>query len=263
MRFTVAATVAIVFAMAATTASAGIVISQDVVVSDVTGQQHKSEQTVMLQGNKQKTIMPDRVIITDLDAGKMYVMAPAIKKVGQVTLPPTGQIAMIFARTGMFMAYQKSSGGGKEAGYDCQNYSGSEDIGRTKLEGTQCIASAAAGAAEYVAFRKLLAGKLKGSMVEIKGEIPDGIPVSSTVSIGIIPFPIPPDFPPDQAAKIKESNAKAKALTTTIKVTKVEVKDLPADTFVVPADYKKSAAAAPAAGTAGASKPGAAASPSH
>ena len=263
MRLTVAATAAIVFALAATTASAGIVISQDVEVTDVNGKQHKSEQTVMLQGNKQKTITPERVIITDLDAGKMYVLAPALKKVGQVTLPPTGQIAMIFARTGMFMGYQKSSGGGKEAGYDCQNYIGSEQTGRTKLEGTQCVASAAAGAAEYVAFRKLLASKLKSSTVEIKGEIPDGIPVSSTVSIGIIPFPIPSDFPPDQAAKIKESNAKAKPLTTTIKVTKVEVKSLPPDTFIVPADYKKSAAAAPAAGAPGASKPGAAASPAH
>jgi hypothetical protein len=252
MRFTVAATTAIVLALAATTASAGVVISEDVVVTDNTGKQHKSEQTVMLQGNKQKIITPDRVIITDPDAGKIYVLAPAVKKLAQLTLPPVKQIAPILARQGMFVSYQKGSGSGKVAGYDCQNYSGIYNIGRAKLEATECVASAAAGAAEYVAFRKALADKLKGSPQEIKGETPDGIPVSSTFSISAVPFPIPADFPPDQAAKIRESDAKAKPYVTTAKVTKIEVKNLPADTFAVPAEYNQAA-----------TSPAAAASPSH
>ena len=130
---------------------------------------------------------------------------------------------MALAYTGMFAAYQKGSGGGKVAGYDCQNYTGGDDIGRVKLEATQCVASAAAGGAEYVAFRKGLADKLKGSPKEIKGEIPNGIPVSSTISISVAPFSIPATFPPDQAAKIKESDAKAKPYVTSVKVTKIEV----------------------------------------
>lgn len=261
MRFTVAAALVLAIAIAATTASAGVVISEDVVISDNAGREHRSERTVMLQGNKEKVVTPDRVIITDLDAGKMYVLAPALKRAAQIALPPTGRIATILARLGMFVGYQKSSGGGKVAGYECQNYAGGETTGRTKLEATQCVASAAAGAAEYVAFRKGLADKLKGSTLAIKGDIPDGIPVSSTLSISFIPFPIPKDFPPEQAAKIKESNAKAKPLITSAKVTKIQVKDLPADTFVVPADYKNPPAPTPVSGAAGSSKPAAAASP--
>ena len=221
MRFTVAATTAI----AVTTAFAGVVISENVVVTDNAGKQRKSEQTVMLQGNKEKVIMPDRVTITDLDAGKMYVTRLAVKKTAQVILPPSKQIATVLAYTGMFASYQKGSGSGKVAGYDCQNYSGIYNIGRAKLEATECVASAAAGAAEYVAFQKALADKLKGSPQEIKGETPDGIPVSSTLSISAVPFPIPADFPPDQAAKIKESDAKAKPYVTSVKVTKIEVKN--------------------------------------
>ena len=252
MRFTVAAATAIVLAIAATTASAGVVISEDVVVTDNNGKQHKSEQTVMLQGGKQKVITPERVIITDPDASKIYVLAPSQKRMAQLILPPVKQVVPVLARTGMFVGYQKGSGGGKVAGYDCQNYTGSDNIGRVKLEATQCVASAAAGAAEYVAFRKAFADKLKGSPQEIKGEVPDGIPVSTTISTSVIPFPIPSTFPPDQAAKIRESDAKAKPYVTATKVTKIEVKNLPADTFAVPAEYNHAAAS-----------PATAASPSH
>ena len=59
---------------AATTASAGIVISEKLTVTDPNGA-HKSERTVMLQGNKEKVIRPDRQLIFDLDAGKIVVLA--------------------------------------------------------------------------------------------------------------------------------------------------------------------------------------------
>ena len=49
-----------------------------------------------------------------------------------------------------------------------------------KLDVTLCAASEAPGAKEYVDFQKALSDKLKGSKLERKGEVPDGIPVKST-----------------------------------------------------------------------------------
>jgi hypothetical protein len=237
IRYTVAATAAIVLALAATTASAGIIISEEVVVTDQAGHQHKSEQSVMLQGNKQKVVTADRVIITDLDAGKMVVLIPASRKFAEVPFPPAGVIVSLLARQGSFIDYAKSAGTGKAAGYDCQNYAGTWTAGHLKIDGKECVANAAAGAKEYVAYRKTLADKLKGTRLALKGEIPDGVPVSTTVSTGIIPPPIPRGFSPAQIAEINKSNAKAKPEIRNTKVTKIEVKDLPAGGFAVPADY--------------------------
>ena len=254
MRSTVAATIALILALAATTASAGVVISQDVVVTDNLGQQHKSEQTVMLQGNKQKEVAADRVIITDLDAGKVFVLIAANKTFGEVELPPVSRVAVLLARRDPYVDYKKSAGTDKVAGYDCQNYAGTTNVGRIKIDVTECVASAAAGAKEYAGFRKTLAEKLKNSPLETKGEIPDGIPVSSTVTSSFIPFPIPRGYPPEQAKKIAEADAKAKPEVKSIKVRKIEVKNLPPDTFMVPADYKKLVPANPVAGKSGALK---------
>jgi hypothetical protein len=240
MKYTVAATAAIVLALAATTASAGVVISQDVVVSNQAGER-KFQQTVMLQGNKQKVITPERAFITDLDAGKIIILLTSAKKSGEVPFPPTGVVATVMSRQGLFIGFEKGSGTDKVAGYDCQNYAGVEHKGHLDLKVNECVASAAAGAREYVGFKKTMAEKIKNTQMASTGDIPDGIPVSSTVTASLIPFPIPSGFTPEQAAKVKEENAKVKPEITTMTVTKIEVKDLPADTFTVPADYAKPA----------------------
>jgi hypothetical protein len=224
--------------MAATTAPAGVVISQDVAVTNQTGEK-KSQQTVMVQGNKQKVITPERVFITDLDTGKLYVLAVAKKTYAQLEIPPKGTPGTALASDGLFLQYEKGSGTGKQGKYDCQDYAGAQSVGRLKLEATECVASAAPGAQEFVAFRKALAEQLKKSPLESKGETPDGIPMSSTLTVSSIPFAIPDGFPPEQAAKIKETDAKRKPSIKKTKVTKIEVKDLPAATFVVPSDFAK------------------------
>ena len=124
MRFTVAATIAIAFAVAATTASAGVVLYQDVVVTYQTGKQHKSEQTVMIQGKKEKVVTDQRVFITDPEAGLMYILIPLSKKAAQLTFPPPGVMATMMVKDGAFVGIVKDSGTNKVAGYDCQNYSG-------------------------------------------------------------------------------------------------------------------------------------------
>jgi len=242
MRLTVAAAAALTLvAMAATTAPAGVVISQDVAVTNQAGEK-KSQQTVMVQGNKQKVITPERVFITDLDAGKLYVLAVAKKTYAQLEIPPKGTPGTALASDGLFLQYEKGSGTGKQGKYDCQDYAGAQTVGRLKLEATECVASAAPGAQEFVAFRKALAEQLKKSPLASKGETPDGIPMSSTLTTSFMPFPIPDGVAPDMAAKMKAADAGKKPNIKKIKVTKIEVKDLPAATFVVPADFSQQGA---------------------
>jgi hypothetical protein len=241
-------------AMAATTASAGVVISQDVIISNQAGTK-KTEQTVMLQGNKRKVITSDRIFITDLDVGRLFVLIPATKKGGDIPFPPTGPMLTYVAEQGVSIEYKKGTGTGKVAGYDCQDYAGSQRLARLQLEGTECVASAAAGANEYVAFTKAMNAKLKRTPIEPKGEVPDGIPVSSTISVSFVPYPVPKNFPPDMAAKYKADLAKQKPQVTRTVVKKIQVKDIAANEFAVPAEYLKASPSPTGA-------PGAAASPS-
>ena len=236
MRSTVAATTAIVLALAATTASAGVVIYQDVVTSNVTGE-HKSGQTVMIQGNKQRVVTEDREYITDLDEGKYYILIRSKKTFANMPFPPGGVVTMVMTRQGNFVKFEKANGTSKVAGYDCQNYSGVQLSGQIDVRTTECVASAAAGARDYVEFKKTMMKKIENTKLASKGEIPDGIPVSSTVTSKLTPFAIPPGFSPEAAAKFKEAQAKTKPDVTTTTVTKIEVKDLPAGTFSVPPEY--------------------------
>ena len=268
MRSTVAATIAIVLAIAATTASAGVVVSQEVTFIDQAGQVHKSEMTVMLQGNKERIITPDRVIVTDLDLGRMFALVPKDKKYGEIPFPPLGPIVAVLGRQGWFVNYDKAAGTGKVAGYDCQNYAGTWISAREKVEAKECVANAAAGAKEFVAFRKAMADKLKSTPLKFNGEIPDGIPVSSTFTASLIPTRIPPGFPPDQVAKIKEEEAKRKPEIRSAKVTKIEVKDLEPALFVVPSEFRNMLpsrplvpGSIPKSAGAGTAQPGAKASP--
>lgn len=254
MRSKVAAAIALSVAMAATTASAGVVISQDVVTSDQAGTK-KSAQTVIVQGNKRKVITKDRIFITDLDIGRMFVLVPAKKLAGDVSFPPTGFMLTYLGQQGVSLEYKKATGTGKAAGYDCQDYAASQRIGRMQLDGTECVASAAPGAPEYVAFTKAMNAKLKGTPIQPKGDVPDGIPVSSTVTVSLIPYPVPKKFPPDLAAKYKADLAKQKPQVTRTTITKIQVKDVAADEFAIPAQYLKPSPTP--SGT-----PGAAASPS-
>jgi hypothetical protein len=236
MKSTVAATTALALALAATTASAGVVISQKLV--NQTGA-HKTNQTVMVQGHKQKIITGDQEIVTDLDAGMMYFIRPKTKQFFEAKFPPTGMLAMKMIWEGSTVELKKTDSTRKVAGYACQDYTGSASISRHNLDVTKCVASDAPGAKEFVEFQKAMAQKLEGTTAAPKGEIPDGIPVSSTTTSAPLPFTPPRGFPPEQAARLNAAIAKYKPATSHITVSKIEVKDIPADTFVVSAGYTK------------------------
>lgn len=241
MKSTVAAATALVLAIAATTASAGVVISQEMVFGNPASE-HKFDQTVMIQGHKQKIITGDREVIIDVDAGKMYLINPAGKQSVELPFPPGGVLARSMMLGGLSTEFKKTGGTHKVAGYDCQDYTGHTPIGYRRLNMTECVASDAPGAKEFVEFQKAMADKLKRTPLKHKGEIPDGIPVSSIASISVTLAGVPRGMAPEQAAKLKAQLEKQPPTTNNTTVSKIQVKDLPADTFVVPAGYQTQAA---------------------
>ena len=114
MKFTLTAAVAGALAIAATTASAGVVISQEVVNTSQAGKR-SAMQTVMVQGRKQKIVQSNRETIIDLDAGVIYTLSPAIKHFVKTPLPPKGMMAAVMAREGVGVGYEKAAGTHKEA----------------------------------------------------------------------------------------------------------------------------------------------------
>lgn len=238
MKSTVAAAVTLALALAATTTSAGVVISQKVVVTDQLGE-HKQEQTVMVQGTKQKVITGDSEVLTDLDAGKVYFIRPKNKQFVEVGFPPTGMFARIMARQGISLGFKKGDATHKVAGYTCQEYSGAAPVGLNTLNMTECVSSDAPGAKEVSEFHKTMAEKLKGTGLAPNGEIPDGVSLSSISTFTSPPFVPPRQMSAEQAKQMEALMAKQKPTVNHVTVSKIEVKDLPPDTFIVPANFTK------------------------
>ena len=72
--------------------------------------------------------------------------------------------------------------------------------------------------------------------------MPDGIPVLTIAARFVNRFTGSINMAPEIVAKMKAETDKIKPYVVTAKVTKIEQKDLPADTFVVPKDYAETKA---------------------
>ena len=238
MKSIVAAAAALALAIAAPTASAGVVLSQDVVSGSNAGST-KTEQTVMVQGHKQKIVIADRITITDLDAGKVYVLVPKTKHYLELKFPPPALFASDIALYRFTVEWKKTTDTHKVAGYLCQEYAGAMAAGPMLLKGTECVSTDAPGAKEFSEFNKAMVEKLKGTPQAARGELPEGIPLLDTSSKLPPPFRPAPGFSPEVTAKIQAMMAKNKPITRDTTVSKIELKDLPADTFTVPAGYNK------------------------
>ncbi len=234
--FTAAAAIAL--AIAATSASAGVVISQELAASNQPVGR-KTDQTVMIQGHKRIVVTGDQEVVTDLDAGKMYLIDTKDKQFRQISFPPASAPEKMFMQQGISVEFKKTGWHQQVAGYDCQVYSGIRPVLGGAFVASECVASGAPGAKEYVEFQKAMAAKLKGTPMAIKGEIPDGIPVSSTMIRTVSRFIPPRGVTPEQAAKINAALAKHKPPSSFTTVTKIEAKNIAADKFAVPAGYTK------------------------
>jgi hypothetical protein len=242
MKTLTAAAAAISIALAAAPALAGVVITQQQTINAQSGQQ-KRDQTVMVQGNKQKMITGDHEIITDLDKGVMYVIEPTRKDYLEIPFPPRGPMAAAMARKST-LSFKKSGQSRKVAGYSCEDYKGTGESMAGDYTVTECVSLSAPGAKEFNAFEKLMASKLKGTGMAPSGDVPQGVPLASDSVVNMNKLNMP-GMSPEQQQKLQEMMAKRKPTTTSTVVTKIEEKKLPEDTFVVPAGFTKRELRAP------------------
>src|SRR5262249_16776866 len=156
----------------------------------------------------------------------------------EMEFPPKGQMGAQMAAAAQ--NFKKTGTSREIAGYKCQDYTGGGHVMAGEYSIKECFSKDAPGAAEFAAFQKAVASKLKsvGGAPASSNEIPDGVPLASdsTTKMGRISLP---GLPPERAAKINEMMAKRPPVTTKTVVTKIESQHLSDDSFVVPAGYTK------------------------
>ncbi len=219
-------------------AHAGVVVTEQEVVDQGTGSPVTHSRTVMIQGNKQKMVTDRAQVVTDLDSGMMYLMNPAKKQYVEVPFPPKGPMAQMMSQRMSTLSFKKTGGSKTISGYACQEYSGAGSMMGNDYQVSGCFSTKAPGARDFDAFQKTMANKVKGTAMAMKGEVPDGVPIELDSTTKMTNFSMP-GMSPDQAAKLKEMFAKRPPVVSKTTVTQIASKDLPADTFKVPADFSK------------------------
>jgi hypothetical protein len=236
MKILTATAAAISIALGAAPALAGVVITQQQIMHSQNGER-KIDQTVMVQGNKQKVVTGNNQVILDLDKGMMYVVDIPRKDYLEIPFPPRGVMAAAMLRnTGL--SFKKGAKSQKIAGYSCQEYTGSGKTMFGEYSVTECVAKDAPGAKEFYSFQKLMASKLKSTGAAPSGDIPDGVPMSSQTVTHMNAINVS-GMPPQQQKRIQEAVSKRKPTTTSTVVSKIEEKKLAASDFAVPAGFSK------------------------
>jgi len=225
--------------LAASPAPAGVVITQhETVVGSTAGTPKVHDQTIVVQGNKQRIEGADHVIIIDLDNSKMFFLEPTRKTYVQLPFPPSGPMAQMMARSAGAMNFKKETSTRKIAGYACENYSATTTSMGGDVSMLECFSTTAPGAKEYGAFMKATMAKFKASGVQPTGDIPQGVPLSSDATMKMNKINIP-GLSADQQAKLQQMMANRKPITTQTVVTKIVEAKVAADQFTVPAGYTK------------------------
>jgi hypothetical protein len=226
-------------AMTAIPAAAGVVITQKQHVTSGPNTRD-SEQTISVQGNRQKMVTERHTIITDLDKGKMYVLDPKAKTYFEIEFPPQGPMAQMMAASQNSAMNFKAAGTTRDiAGYKCTDYNGGGHMMSGDYTVKECFSKNAPGAGEFTAFEKSMTDKLKSvGSSKPTGDVPTGVPLAldSTMKMGNVSIP---GMAPEQLAKINEMMSKRPPVTTTTVVEKIESKKLADSDFAVPDGFTK------------------------
>jgi hypothetical protein len=249
MKKAIAATAGIVLMLAAIPALAGVVITQHETVQGTpmgasSAPPKEREQTIYVQGDKQRIEGGNHTVIIDLGSGQMYFLEPAQKSYVQLPYPPSGPMAKMLAQSAGAMNFKKESTTRKIAGYTCQDYTATTTSMGGDVTMVECFSKTAPGAREYSDFMKATMEKFKSSGVQPSGDVPDGVPLASDATMKMNKINIP-GLSPDQQAKLQKMMANRKPITTQTVVIKIVSQKIAADQFKVPAGYTKRELPAP------------------
>ena len=232
---------AILMLLTAAAAHAGVVVEEQETLDRGNGQPMTETRTVMVEGNKQKTITSRSQVLIDLDKSSMYVISPERKAYVEMAFPPQGKMGQMMAQRLSALDFKKTGKHKTIAGYPCDEYTGSGSMMGSQYSVVGCFSDAAPGAADFTAFQKAMAAKVHGpNGAPAKTNVPSGVPLEVTSTTKMTSFSMP-GMTADQAAKIKDMLAKRPPVTNKTEVTKVSEQTIAASDFTIPAGYQKQA----------------------
>jgi hypothetical protein len=221
-------------------ADAGVVVDEQQVIDQLSGHKVTRARTVMIEGDKQKSIIDNgnRSVITDLGKGSMMMMDARHKTYAEFPFPPKGgSIAAMQGGVSPTISFKKTGGHDKIIGYPCDEYSGAGTVGGNPVSMLGCFSDSAPGATDYSNFQREMADKVKGTTMANMGQIPQGVPLRLTITTTMGKLPTA-GISPDQAKQLNQMLANRQFVTNTT-VSNITTKSLPADTFQVPSGYQK------------------------
>ncbi|HEX3408772.1 MAG TPA: DUF4412 domain-containing protein [Candidatus Binataceae bacterium] len=219
-------------------ARAGVVVTEQEVIDQGNGKPVTRNRTVMIQGNKQKMVTERAQVVTDLDTGKMFLMNPEKKQYVEVPFPPSGAMAQMMNQKMSTLSFKKTGASKTINGYACEEYTGAGSMMGNDYKVSGCFSTKAPGATDFDTFQKTMANKVKGTAMAMQGEVPDGVPIELDSTTKMTNFSMP-GMSPDQASKLKQMFANRPPVVSKTTVTQIASKDLPGDTFAVPAGFSK------------------------
>lgn len=202
-------------------ASAGVVISEDVTTTNATTPQPLTVRRVrMIQGNRAKITGPSRIndIIVDLNAKKTMVVHPYSqnKDFFDLSYPPEGTYSAVVIPELLppLLKYAKTGKSSTAAGYKCDIYTATGDIRWRSYTVTACYSTDAPGAKEYSDFAKGAASKVAPEDAVKGGAVlPDGIPLQVQIDVhSSAPLPKLPTPSATPVAKPQHPGTVAKSL---------------------------------------------------
>jgi hypothetical protein len=221
------AAAALCAALGATQARAGVVITQSVTAADEKGGSRTVTQTLLIEGNRSKSVMTGGATITDLDKKTMTILDTEAKTATEVPIDSYGPL-MSAALSGEF----KPTGTKKTvAGYDCEEYEHKLDVMKTKGLSRSCVSKAVPGAEEAASFQRRVIEAMIGKSVA--AGIPEGVTLAEETEIEPIT-----DVPAEGAKGVARTMAAVGAQKSKTEVTSIEARSVSADEFAIPAGYK-------------------------
>ena len=219
---------------------AGVVIDEQQTIDQPNGTKVTRNRTVMIQDDKQISIIDNgaRSIITDLGKGLMTMIDGARKSYVELPFPPRAP-GMAAMQGGLFPTIHFKHTGAHETiqGYSCDDYSGEGTVGLNSVSMSGCFSTAVPGADDYSNFQRQMADKVKGTTVANLGQIPHGVPLKLKIvtTLGNLPAA---GLSREEANKLNQMLTNRQFVTETT-VSKISVKSLPPDSFEAPGGYQR------------------------
>ncbi|HLW70790.1 MAG TPA: hypothetical protein VKS22_09230 [Candidatus Binataceae bacterium] len=223
--------------MLAASARAGVVVEEQQVSDRGGGAPITHKIVVMVQGNKQKSVIDDvkQSLIIDLDQGMRMMISDARKMYVEVPFPSKG---MPKGPNPTAISFKKTGGTQTLAGYSCDEYTGAGSMNGNDMTIVGCFSSSAPGAQVFTNFQKAMADKVKGTPMALMSDSPPGIPLKIDTTMKVTHMSMP-GLTPQQMEEMNKRLAGRPPTVIHMTVTKVTEENLAADTFQPPKGYTK------------------------